>query len=91
MNRILIDYDDLYPGNLRFSADGNLTRLFVYLYLHSLFHPLQHTSQCTFCGPWNAPLPSYALYIESEASVYRLAPLHFLRTIARPVSCYALF
>ncbi len=28
---------------------------------------------------------------ESEASVYRLAPLHCLRTIARPVSYYALF
>gem|GEM_PF-1888099 len=30
-------------------------------------------------------------WYESEASVYRIAPLHCLRTIARPVSCYALF
>ncbi len=67
MNQLPIDYafpphlrgrHDLYPGNLRFSADGNLTRLFVYLYLHSLFHPLQLPSRVTFSGPWNAPLPS---------------------------------
>ncbi len=51
--------DDLYPGNLRFSADGDLTRLFVYLYLHSLFHPLQLPFQATFVGLWNAPLPTY--------------------------------
>ena len=50
--------DCLYPGNLRFSADGNLTRLFVYSYLHSLFHPLQRRSRVAFAGPWNAPLPS---------------------------------
>ena len=40
------------------SADGDLTRLFVYLYLHSLFHPLQQTLQFAFISPWNAPLPS---------------------------------
>ena len=51
--------DDLYPGNLRLSADGDLTRLFVYSYLHSLFHYLQHTSQYTFISLWNAPLPSH--------------------------------
>ncbi len=33
----------------------------------------------------------HSLRYESEASVYRLAPLHCLRTIARPVSYYALF
>ncbi len=51
--------DDLYPGTLRLPADRTLTCLLVYLYLHSLFHPLQQTLQLTFVGPWNAPLPTY--------------------------------
>ena len=62
----------------------------MYSYLHSHFRPLQPSLQMTFTGTRNAPLPSIVNY-ESEASVYCLAPLHCLRTVARPVSYYALF
>jgi hypothetical protein len=64
----------------------------VYLYLHSPFHPVQQTSRFTFVRPWNALLPSKRVNaLKSKASVYRLAPLHCLRMITRPVSYYALF
>ena len=44
-------------------------------------------------SPVHGMLPYHTMLssIVSEASVCRLAPLHCLRTIARPVSCYALF
>ncbi len=44
-------------------------------------------------SPVHGMLPYHPRYLkrESEASVYRLAPLHCLRIIARPVSYYALF
>ena len=57
---------------------------------HTLFCFLQHSSQNTFISWQNAPLPD-ALTRESIASVMCLAPLHFRRGSARPVSCYAFF
>ena len=46
--------------------------LYRYLYLHLLFHHLQHSSRKTFCGSWNAPLPIVA---NSTASVNGLCPI----------------
>ena len=46
--------------------------LYRYLYLHLLFHYLQHSSRNTFCGSWNAPLPIVA---NSTASVNGLCPI----------------
>ena len=46
--------------------------LYRYLYLHLLFHHLQHSSRNTFCGSWNAPLPIVA---NSTASVNGLCPI----------------
>ena len=46
--------------------------LYRYLYLHLLFHYLQHSSRKTFCGLWNAPLPIVA---NSTASVNGLCPI----------------
>ena len=77
-------------GNLRFSADGDRTRLFV-TYACILSSASSRTPPgYPFAGQRNAPLPVILAY-ESAASVRRLAPLHCLRTGARPVSCYALF
>ena len=83
--------DYLYPGNLRFSADGDPTRLFVYLYLHSLFHPLQDPSQVSLLQSMECSPTTCTMRCRSIASVYCLAPLHYLRMITRPVSYYALF
>ena len=83
--------DCLYPGNLRFSADGDPTRLCV-TYACILSSASSRTPRGRpFTGLRNAPLPVMPLRHESAASVRRLAPLHCLRTGARPVSCYALF
>ena len=83
--------DCLYPGNLRFSADGDLTRLCVTYacILSSASSSAPHGVRLlglAECSP-----TSHALRRESAASVPCLAPLHCLRTGARPVSCYALF
>ena len=40
------------------SCGVEVSRLhYRYLYLHLLFHDLQHVSRRTFDGEWNAPLP----------------------------------
>ena len=83
--------DCLYPGDLRFSADGDLTRLFVTYacILSSVSSSAPRGVRLhglTECSP-----TSHALRHESAASVICLAPLHCLRADARPVSCYALF
>ena len=82
--------DCLYPGNLRFSADGDPTRLFVTYtcILSSSTSRIPHGY--SFISIRNAPLPPMLAH-RSKASVYRLAPLHYLRAGARPVSYYALF
>ena len=67
---------------------GEDSRLpYRYLCLHQLLWDLQHSSRYAFIGKHNAPLPvNY-----SEASVRRLAPLHFPRRTTSPVSYYAFF
>ena len=41
------------------SCGVEVSRLhYRYLYLHLLFHDLQHVSRRTFDGEWNAPLPT---------------------------------
>ena len=57
---------------------------------HIHFSLVQHTSRYTFVPSENAPLPLIVNY-EPKASVQCLAPLHFRRRIARPVSYYAFF
>ena len=64
---------------------------FRYLCLHSLLSFLQNRSRVFLhrlaqCSPTN-----HNLRYDSGISVPCLAPLHCLRTDARPVSCYALF
>ena len=82
--------DCLYPGNLRFSADGDPTRLFV-TYACILSSASSRTPRGhPFTGLRNAPLLT-SIAAGPAASVWRLAPLHCLRAGARPVSCYALF
>ena len=49
--------DCLYPGNLRFSADGDLTRLFVTHACILSSIPSSAPRRYAFAGPWNAPLP----------------------------------
>ena len=83
--------DCLYPGNLRFSADGNLTRLCVTYACILSSTTSRNPLRFSFFSPWNAPLPPNTLHIRSKTSVYYLAPLHYLRISARPVSYYALF
>ena len=53
-------------------GEGVSRPLYRYLYLHLLFHYLQHSSRKTFCGSWNAPLPIVA---NSTASVNGLCPI----------------
>ena len=83
--------DCLYPGNLSFTADGDLTHLCVTYacILSSTTSKAPHGY--FFISTWNAPLPSTTYRYKSKTSVYHLAPLHYLRQNARPVSCYALF
>ena len=61
-----------------------------YSCLHDLFHLVQVSSRSPFTLQWNAPLP-FRLTAKSVASVMCLAPLHFRRRTARPVSYYAFF
>ena len=79
--------DEPSPGNLRLSTARILTLLSLLIPAFSLL-----------CSPpclsirlqpaHNAPLPRLSASI---ASVSRLSPEHFRRTITRPVSYYALF
>ena len=61
-----------------------------YLCLHLLFRTLRHPSRNTFGAVRNAPLPSL-ISKACAASAACLKPVHRPRTVARPVSCYALF
>jgi hypothetical protein len=62
---------------------------FRYLYRHSHFHDLHQTSRFDFAA--HGTLPYHAHLCASKASVSSLAPLHFPRSVTRPVSYYALF
>ena len=61
-----------------------------YLCQHSHFRYLQPTSQSTFAGVRNAPLPRIPMYA-SAASALCLAPVNLPRKPTRPVSYYAFF
>jgi hypothetical protein len=58
-----------------------------YSYRHSHFCALHQPSQVRFSAHRTLPYHSF----ESEASAICLAPLHFPRSVTRPVSYYALF
>jgi hypothetical protein len=58
---------------------------------HSHFRYLQRTSQSTFAGVRNAPLPRTPKRCAPRASVHGLAPLNLPRRPTRPVSYYAFF
>ena len=79
--------DQLYSGNLGYSAARILTLLSLLIPAFSLLsspHPLP----VMLPSPKNAPLPTLT---SSAASVWCFSPGHFRRRTSRPVSCYALF
>ena len=79
--------DQLYPGNLRYSAVRILTLLSLLIPAFSLpYGP--HALPVMLRPLRNAPLPMLA---HSAASVWCFSPGHFRRRTSRPVSCYALF
>ena len=80
--------DEPSSGTLRFSADQILTGLFVTYtgILTSVHSTSPHGNAST--RTQRSPTPDLRLAI---ASVVDLAPLHFRRSVTRPVSYYALF
>ena len=79
--------DQLYPGNLRYSAMKILTSFSLLIPAFSLLsspHPLTVMLR----SPKNAPLPTLT---GSAASVWCFSPGHFRRRTSRLVSYYALF
>ena len=80
--------DQLYPGNLGYSAGRILTFLSLLIPAFSLLiTPLLLTVQLR--RGKNAPLPTN--FISSTASVVCFSPGHFRRRTSRLVSYYALF
>ena len=80
--------DQLYPGNLRYSAGRILTFLSLLIPAFSLFNNPQLLTVLLRLVK-NAPLPMYQIH--SSASVSCFSPGHFRRRTSRPVSYYALF
>ena len=79
--------DQLYSGNLRYSALKNLTLISLLIPAFSLLNtPLLLTVQLR--RGKNAPLP---ILTDSSASVVCFSPGHFRRRTSRLVSYYALF
>ena len=79
--------DQLYPGNLRYSAGRILTFLSLLIPAFSLLNtPLLLPVQLRHVK--NAPLPMFS---HSIASVVCFSPGHFRRRTSRLVSYYALF
>ena len=79
--------DQLYPGNLGYSAVRILTLLSLLIPAFSLLKSPQLLS--VLLRPFeNAPLPILA---DSAASAACFSPGHFRRRTSRPVSYYALF
>ena len=79
--------DQLYPGNLGYSAWRIPTSISLLIPAFSLLkgpRPLPVTLRPLK----DAPLP---IYLDSAASVWCFSPGHFRRRTSRPVSCYALF
>ena len=80
--------DQLYSGNLGYSAGRILTFLSLLIPAFSL--PYSPQLLPVLLRPvCNAPLPMYHLH--SRASVVCFSPGHFRRRTSRPVSYYALF
>ena len=80
--------DQLYSGNLRYSAERILTSLSLLIPAFSLLISPQLLT--VLLHPFkNAPLPIDI--INSTASVSCFSPGHFRRRTSRPVSYYALF
>ena len=79
--------DQLYPGNLGYSAVRILTLLSLLIPAFSLLKSPQLLSVLLRSFK-NAPLPTLA---GSAASVLCFSPGHFRRRTSRPVSYYALF
>ena len=79
--------DQLYAGNLRYSAVRILTLLSLLIPAFSLLKSPQLLSVLLRSFK-NAPLPTLA---GSAASVLCFSPGHFRRRTSRLVSCYALF
>ena len=69
-------------------GEGVFHPLYRYLCQHSHFRYLQLTSQSTFAGLRNAPLPRLTASVASAPS---LAPVNLPRRPTRPVSYYAFF
>ena len=80
--------DQLYPGNLRYSAIRILTLFSLLIPAFSLQYSPQLLS-VLLLPVFNAPLPMYLIH--SSASVSCFSPGHFRRRTSRPVSYYALF
>ena len=79
--------DQLYPGNLGYSAERIPTSLSLLIPAFSLPGTPQLLPVLLRCAS-NAPLPYLAV---SCASVSCFSPGHFRRRTSRPVSYYALF
>ena len=94
--------DQLYSGNLGYSAGRILTFLSLlipafsgfspssrYSFRHSLFLTVHASLPVTLRPVNNAPLPMY--FVHSRASAVCFSPGHFRRGTSRLVSYYALF
>ena len=80
--------DQLYPGNLRYSAGRIPTFLSLLIPAFSLpARPQPFPVLLPPCG--NAPLPMRFSHPAASAACF--SPGHFRRGSSRPVSCYALF
>ena len=79
--------DQLYSGNLGYSAVRILTSLSLLIPAFSLQNSPQLLSVLLH-RVFNAPLP---IQMNSAASVSCFSPVHFRRRTSRPVSYYALF
>ena len=79
--------DQLYSGNLRYSAGRILTFLSLLIPAFSLPYSPQ-LLPVLLLPACNAPLP---IISDSSASVSCFSPGHFRRRTSRPVSYYALF
>ena len=79
--------DQLYPGNLGYSAGRILTFLSLLIPAFSLLKSPQ-LLPVLLLPICNAPLP---ILTDSLVSVARFSPGHFRRRTSRPVSYYALF
>ena len=84
--------DQLYPGNLRYSAERIPTSLSLLIPAFSLLCPPPILS-VGLLRTNNAPLPQKKKFPSflSTASVTCFSPGHFRRRTSRPVSYYALF